>query len=817
MIRPSGSRVDNGHMDGLTGYQRERLELADMIRAVLPVAHAHADEQREQEIRTLLTRLAAGRFKLAVIGQFSRGKTTLMNALMGEAYLPMGALPMTSVVTTVRYGTRPRALVRGHTTALPVEVPVSEVARFVARASAERTRMQVDSVEVEIPAELLRLGFEFVDTPGVGSAIAANTAATLRYLPQADAVVFVTGFDSALTTAEVEFLTSTPEQAGKLFVVINKRDLVTESDAEDVSAYVRQWTRDHLRAEPPVFGISALQALDGAMVGNPGLLADSGIGPLRDALTRFLTAERGRIALGNVAAAAAGLVKRQQQDLQAGQLAAGDSPGQSTIISDFESRLSELQNQIAATADRIAVTAGATTTAFLAARLPAWEAELGQTLAPTAVAPSGAATAPVNDLVPGALEALGLAGRQATGDWPDQRAAELREALIGRAAGDIGVLLGLARSPRELGAAVAGLPGLEGAPAGWAPDEIPQITVPVVDWTLPGWPAGRRQLRGRGSPGDQVRRAISSAMDAAVADFGERAAAALRVAAVDWARRLGEQARRHASAEGAQFLTYLSARGTDDERAVLADLAGRLARFRDSLAAQVPDGGGDASIPESGLQAGPVPGIGGVCETCGQLEAAQTDYLIHRQFLLATSEEDQARHAETGGFCPLHTWLYAHLSSPVGISAANARLASQLAGALREADDGSGDPRELAGRVTAIARTQACPACALLAATERDAAAELAARPLTAAALPRLCLRHLVVVLEEHPSLPAGRDMTTELAMALQRASENMRAYALKREALRRDLITADEASAYTDALRLLAGQPALALPAQPD
>jgi hypothetical protein len=51
-------------------------------------------------------------FQLAVVGQFSRGKTTLMNALLGGAYLPMGALPMTSVITTVRYGGQPRAMVR---------------------------------------------------------------------------------------------------------------------------------------------------------------------------------------------------------------------------------------------------------------------------------------------------------------------------------------------------------------------------------------------------------------------------------------------------------------------------------------------------------------------------------------------------------------------------------------------------------------------------------------------------------------------------------------------------------------------------------
>ena len=817
MTRLSEGQADNGQMDALTGFQRRRLELADMIRALLPVAHAHGDERREHEIRELLTRLAAGRFKLAVIGQFSRGKTTLMNALLGRPCLPMGALPMTSVVTTVRYGTRARALVRSHAAALPVEVPVTEVARFVSRASTERTRMQVASVEVEIPAELLRLGFEFVDTPGVGSAFAANTAATLRYLPQADAVVFVTGFDSALTTAEADFLTSAAEQGGKLFVVINKRDLVTGSDAADVTGYVGHWTRDHLRGEPPVFGISALLALDGAMTGNPRLLAASGIGPLRDALTRFLTAERGRVALGNVTAATAVLVERQQQDLQAGQLSVGGGPGRSTIVVGFESQLSELQNQIAAVADRIAATAGAAATAVLAERLPAWQLELSEFLAPVATAPSGAATAPDDDPASGALDALRLAGRQAAGDWLEQRAAELREALIGKAADDIGVLLGLARSPRELGAAAAGLTVFHGAPAGWAAEEIPQLSVPVVDWTLPDPTARRRRSRGRAGPGDKARPAISTITDAAVADFGDRAGAALLVATGDWARRLGEQAQRQAAADGAQFLRYLSAPPRDDEMAVLADLAGRLTDFRDSLAAWIPDGSGPTASPEAEPPAPRISATAGVCAICGQLEGAQTEYLIRRQFLLATSEGDQARHAETGGFCPLHTWLYAHLSSPVGISAGNARLASQLAGALREADADSRDPSELARHVTAIAGTRTCPACALLAATEREAAAELAAQARAAAEPPRLCLRHLALVLGERPSLPSGRAMTSELALSLQRASENMRAYALKREALRRDLITADEASAYSDALRLLAGQPALALPAQPD
>ena len=800
-------------MDGLTGYQQRRLELADMIRAVLPIARAHGDEQREQQIRGLLTRLAAGRFQLAVIGQFSRGKTTLMNALLGSAYLPMGALPMTSVVTTVRYGTRARALVRSHARALPVEVPVAEVARFVARASAERTRMQVASVEVEIPAELLRLGFEFVDTPGVGSAIAANTAATLDYLPEADAVVFVTGFDSALTSAEADFLTTAAGQAGRLFVVINKRDLVGDADAAEVTGYVQRWARDSLPAEPPVFGISALQALDSAIAGSPGPAPAGGIGPLRDALTRFLTAEQGRVALSNVAAAAAGLVARQQRDLRAGQRTAG--PAHDSVVAGFESRVSQLQDRLAAVAGRIAATTETTMTDVLAERAMAWEAELTRLLGPAALAPHGAVSVPDSDPVPGAFDALRLAGRQAAGDWVEHRAADIGEALIAAAADDIGVLLDVARSPREAGAAIAGLPVLDSGSAGWAAGEIPRLTLPVLDWTVPDPPATSRWRRGRGGAATAAGTVISAAISAAVADFAGRAGAAFRVAATDWARRLGEHAGRLASAEADQFRRYLSAPPHNGHLAVLDDLTARLTAFRESLAAWVPEA---ISPDEAEPRAAPMPGEpGAACVICGQLETAQAEYLIRRQFLLATSEADQARHAETGGFCPLHTWQYAHLASPVGISAGNARLASQLASELREADAGSRSPGQLAGRVAGLDRARACPACAALARAEQDAAVELAAHSSGAGPQPRLCVSHLALVLEKNPPLAAGQAMTGALAATLARASENMRAYALKREALQRGLITADEASAYSDALRLLAGQPALALPAEPE
>ena len=77
-----------GQIDVLKAYAGRRLELGDLIRGALHLAQSSRDEQAEGRARDLLARLAAGTFRLAVVGQFSRGKSTLMNALLGGPYLP---------------------------------------------------------------------------------------------------------------------------------------------------------------------------------------------------------------------------------------------------------------------------------------------------------------------------------------------------------------------------------------------------------------------------------------------------------------------------------------------------------------------------------------------------------------------------------------------------------------------------------------------------------------------------------------------------------------------------------------------------------
>jgi Dynamin family len=226
------------------------------------------------------------------------------------------------------------------------EVPLAQVAAYIAQASATRAEQQVVSAEVEVPAEILRLGFEFIDTPGVGSAIEINTATTRRFLPQADAVIFVIGFDSPLTQAEAGFLADAARHVGKLFLVLNKRDLVSGQDADMALEFVRNRLREDLgMSGPRLFPLSALQAMEAVVHGDGGQLAASGLPDLHAELREFLTAGKTRLFLRNIAGRAAALVAGQQRGLRLGRLALDGGPGPEAVLAAFDARMADLDRQ----------------------------------------------------------------------------------------------------------------------------------------------------------------------------------------------------------------------------------------------------------------------------------------------------------------------------------------------------------------------------------------------------------------------------------------------------------------------------------------
>lgn len=276
----------------LADYEGVKFELAAILRSAA-VALRETRPNDQAPFSDLFARLAEDRFNLAVVGRFSRGKSSLMNAMLHTESLPTGIVPLTSVITTVSYGSAERAYIEHQGWNLAEEIRLEALRDYVTQKGNPGNQKGVVLARVELPAELLRRGFHFVDTPGLGSAIIENTRTTERFLPQADAFMLVTSFDSPLSEDELKVLRSAVNSTGQIFLVINKRDLVTAEDQEQAVQHLAEQAASAFRGDlPPIFSVSARNAILATKTQDARLWAESGVPELVTELTTFLVSEK---------------------------------------------------------------------------------------------------------------------------------------------------------------------------------------------------------------------------------------------------------------------------------------------------------------------------------------------------------------------------------------------------------------------------------------------------------------------------------------------------------------------------------------------
>lgn len=245
----------------LKAYEQSKFAMAEILRAAQ--AADTKDAELQSAVRDLQGRLADNRFNLMLVGRFNRGKSTLVNALLGASYLPTGILPLTSVITTVRYGSRTQVVLNFSGRHLRQEIPLSRLPEYVTQQANPGNVKDVAYAEIQLPAEILRRGLFFVDSPGLGSAIAENTQTTERFFPEADAFVLITSYESPLSEEEIRALRLIREANKTLFVVANKQDTIGDAERSQVLDYVRSKLEEFaFHQEPRVFSVSARQALE---------------------------------------------------------------------------------------------------------------------------------------------------------------------------------------------------------------------------------------------------------------------------------------------------------------------------------------------------------------------------------------------------------------------------------------------------------------------------------------------------------------------------------------------------------------------------
>ena len=270
----------------------------------------------------LADRLAQGRFVVSVVGEFKRGKSTLLNALIGSEVLPAGVLPLTAVVTELVYG-EPGAVVEMlDGTRQPVEV--GDVADYVTEERNPGNERRVARVEVHGRWPLLEPGLVLVDTPGVGSVHGHNTEVARAALAEADGGVLVMAADSPISAEERGMVRVLAARGAPTFFVLNKADLLTAAELDQVCRFVADVLCDELGRKVDVYALSARAALAGGPPGE-GAGFDAFVSELRrfvadDLVTARVATARRELARLGAAARDAVIIECAALDLDAADL-----------------------------------------------------------------------------------------------------------------------------------------------------------------------------------------------------------------------------------------------------------------------------------------------------------------------------------------------------------------------------------------------------------------------------------------------------------------------------------------------------------------
>lgn len=300
---------------------RERLgRIQDALTVIAGVAERLKADLLATDLRRTIQTLTDDLFKLVVVGHFSQGKSTVINALLGARLLPSSAHPTTAILNRLRHSDRAAIKLRYldgsergpldvkafQSVVAPPEPIPGDTASLLLFENRQTEIRRIAFAEVEYPWPLSVGGVEIIDTPGTNDLDPMRERITYDFIPNSDAAIFVLSARAITSESEVCFLKDRILKADiqRIFFVINFADVIARPDR----ARVVEFARTHLEPivpDPRLFLVSARAALAHRLIaqGHPAKGAESmpfeecGFPELERALAEFLTNERGSIKL----------------------------------------------------------------------------------------------------------------------------------------------------------------------------------------------------------------------------------------------------------------------------------------------------------------------------------------------------------------------------------------------------------------------------------------------------------------------------------------------------------------------------------------
>ncbi len=283
----------------LQDYRLNREQLIEVLEAIKDVKLSNNGDFLDR-INELKEKLETNTFYLVVLGEFKRGKSTLINSLLGDKLLPTSVVPLTSIVTIIKWGPQENIRVifsNGETKTISRK----ELPEYVTEKGNPKNVKGVNYVEVSYPAETLKGGVHLIDTPGVGSIFENNTQVTYDFLPRVDAALFLFTVDPPLSRSEMDFLRDVKQYVHKIFFIQNKIDYLNDDELAESLEFSRKALKEILKMDDVVIQpLSAKLALEGELKDDVEKVNMSRLPELQQVLTDFLTKEKGHVLLRSV-------------------------------------------------------------------------------------------------------------------------------------------------------------------------------------------------------------------------------------------------------------------------------------------------------------------------------------------------------------------------------------------------------------------------------------------------------------------------------------------------------------------------------------
>ena len=308
-----------------TNYKQVLLTLVGNLKRLRHFSTKLHIERLSKLIDHLITRIETDSFSIAVVGEFKRGKSTFINAILGEEILPADVLPTTATLNRVTYGSKPLVKII-FKDGEQREIAINKLVSFVTKLTpeCEAVAATVKEAVIYFPVNYCRKNVEIIDTPGL-SDDEKMTAVTLSVLQSVEAAIMVTSALAPFAESEGNFITQKllannlgciifvvtgidhfkrPEDADKVVITVEKRikDFVENwaeqqfvKNSQEYKVYLQKITK------LKIFGLSAYQALEAKLNSNDTLLAQSRFQEFEAVLQKLLQQERGKITLQVIA------------------------------------------------------------------------------------------------------------------------------------------------------------------------------------------------------------------------------------------------------------------------------------------------------------------------------------------------------------------------------------------------------------------------------------------------------------------------------------------------------------------------------------